>query len=130
MEKISIFSIGFLIGAILCCVTIYFAVVRPSEATIADYKAKQRELEATNTGLSDSVRQRELDIGRLTTITESLRGEVERARADYNRLEETNRARQSTIEKTRRLVAGTDDAVRKLELIIDAFEKIERGIDH
>lgn len=130
MEKNNIFFIGFIAGAILCCIAIYFAVVRPSEATIADYKAKQRELESTNTGLTESVRQRELDIGRLTAITESLRGEAERARADYSRLEETNRARQSTIEEARRLVAGTDDAVRKLELIIDAFEKIERGIDH
>jgi len=128
MRKIYFF-IGLVLGAALCFGTVYFVSIRASQRTVEDYRTKQRELEATVVELRDSVGRREADIGRLTSLNNDLQGENRRATEDYRRLAEANRVRQGYIETARKLVDGTDDALRKLELIIDAFEKLEQGIN-
>jgi len=130
MHKIYIFLIGLVLGAAVCFGTVYALVIGPSERTVEDYRAKQRELEATVAELGRSVGEREADIGRLEGVVDGLRRENSRATEDYRRLAEANRARQGIVETARKLVDGTDDALRKLELIIDAFEKLEQSIGH
>jgi cbb3-type cytochrome oxidase subunit 3 len=130
VEKKFIFLIGVALGAILCSVAVWFLVVRPSQRTIEDYRAKQLILEDTNRALGKSVADREADVGRLAGIVAGLRSENSRAREDYRKLDEANRVRQGIIESARVATEATDDAISKLVIIIDAFEKLEQGLHH
>lgn len=130
MQKIYIFLAGIVLGAALCFGTVWYFIVQPSQRTIEDYRAKQLVLEDINSKLGKSVTDREADIVRLTAVSDGLRRENSRAREDYRKLDEANRVRQGIIEGARGAVEGTDDALRKLELIIDAFEAVELSLRH
>jgi Na+-transporting NADH:ubiquinone oxidoreductase subunit NqrC len=127
-KKILVFVIiSFLFGVITSAGTGYYVFIKPSQNTIRDYQAKQRILTDANIALGKSVADRDADVSRLEGITSSLRSEADRARADYRILENANRIRQGIIATARGSLESTDDAIRKLELIIDAFEQMERN---
>ena len=130
MEKNFIFLVGVFLGAALCFGAVWYFVVGPSQRTVEDYRAKQLVLEDLNSRLGKSVVDREADIVRLTSLADGLRIENSRAREDYRKLDEANRVRQGIIESARVATQGTDDALRKLELIVDAFEKLEQNTLH
>lgn len=114
------FILGFLVASCIAGIFIYSSI-----RSASNYKDKYSELEKLNSELRESDIVRQSEIERLRDITIGLESENSRLESINSKYASDIRERQRIVSEARESISGSEDAIGRLEIILELFSKLE-----